>query len=87
LNKQVTISDLSKPKLKLLSGAYLMPVANLTIVSYNANAVKIYIANAVKIYIATSNLVRLGNKNVFLYFEKRSSLIHLHNAGVVVEKS
>jgi hypothetical protein len=56
-----------------------MPVANLTIVSYNANAEKIYIA--------TSNLVRLGNKNVFLYFEKRSSLIHIHNAGVVVAKS
>jgi hypothetical protein len=43
--------------------------------NYNASAVKNYNASAVKIYNATSSLVRLDNKNVFLYFEKRSSSI------------
>jgi hypothetical protein len=36
--------------------------ANPTIVSYNANAVKIYNA--------ASSLVRFENKNIFYYFEK-----------------
>jgi hypothetical protein len=38
-----------------------------TIVSYNASAVKIY--NVM------SSLVRFENKNIFSYFEKRSSLV------------
>jgi hypothetical protein len=40
---------------------------NPTIVSYNASAVKIYNA--------TISLVRLENKNILLYFEKRFSLL------------
>jgi hypothetical protein len=31
--------------------------------------------SAVKIYNATSSLMRFDNKNVFFYFEKRSSLV------------
>jgi hypothetical protein len=46
---------------------YVEPDANSTIVSYNASAVKIYNQ--------TSSLVLFENKNVFFYFETRSSLI------------
>jgi hypothetical protein len=42
-----------------------------------------YNASAVKIYNATNSLVRFENKDVFFYFEKRSSLL---KTGVVVVK-
>jgi hypothetical protein len=50
-----------------------MPGANPTIASYNASAVKIYTT--------TSSLVRFENKNVFFYYEKRSSLLQRRRCG------
>jgi hypothetical protein len=44
----------------------LFPGANPTILSYNASVEKIYNT--------TSSLVRFENKNIFLYFDKPSSL-------------
>jgi hypothetical protein len=43
-----------------------------------------YKASAAKIFNATNSLVRFENKKVFFYFEKRSSLIHMYSAGIVV---
>jgi hypothetical protein len=43
--------------------------ANPTTASYNASAVQTYNA--------TSSLVRFENKNIFFYYEKRSSLVLL----------
>jgi hypothetical protein len=52
------------------------PWVNLTIVSYNISAVKIYYA--------TSGLLRFDNKDIFLYLE--NALVY-YTAGVVVVQS
>jgi hypothetical protein len=43
-----------------------------------------YNASVVKVYNTTGSLVLFENKNIFFYFEKRSSLLGMYNAGVVV---
>jgi hypothetical protein len=47
-----------------------------------------YKASVVKIYNSASSLVRFENKNISLFcYEKRSSLLHTYNAGIVVVNS
>jgi hypothetical protein len=50
-----------------------MLVANSTIMSYIASAVKIYNASGVNFYNATGCLARFENKNILFYFEKKHS--------------
>jgi hypothetical protein len=57
----------------------------LTIMNYNASAVKNYHASAVKIYSATNSLEHFENKNIFLYICKNA--LAYYNAGVVVDYS